>query len=128
MASMVEGFGNQVWLVRGYDGLRPIFETRIPQARLTVERAQDLLRCLACHDLTGPEITAAFLGDTPLLEVTADTTNGNRLAWSVGSNPHYIAALFRTDELPARPLWPSGGSATMAPRPASLPQGTTSSG
>jgi hypothetical protein len=29
MASTVEGFGNQVWLVRGYDGLKPIFETRI---------------------------------------------------------------------------------------------------
>jgi hypothetical protein len=101
MASTVEGFGNQVWLVRGYDGLKPIFETRIPQARLTVERVQDLLRCLACKDLTGPEITSAFLGDSPLLEVAPDTKNGNRLAWSVGANPHYVAALFRPDELPA---------------------------
>lgn len=101
MASAVEGFGNQVWLVRGYDGTKLIFETRIPQARLTVERIQDLLRCLVCRDLTGSEVTAAFLGDSPLFEVTNDIRGGNRLAWSVGSNPYYIAALFRPDELPA---------------------------
>jgi hypothetical protein len=59
------------------------------------------LRHLVCRHLTGSEITAAFLGDAPLFEVMADTTHGNRLTWSVGSNPHYIAALFRPDELPA---------------------------
>jgi hypothetical protein len=101
MASTVEGFGNQVWLVRGYDSLRPIFETRIPQDRLTAEQVQDLLGYLICRHLTGSEITAGFLGDNPLFEVIADTTHGNRLAWSVGSNLHYVAALFRADELPA---------------------------
>jgi hypothetical protein len=101
MASTIESFGNQVWLVRGYDGLAPIFETRIPQARLTAEQVQDLLRCLACRHLTGSEISAAFLGDAPLLNIRDDTTHGKRLAWSVGSNPHYIAGLFRPDELPA---------------------------
>ena len=101
MASTVEDCGNQVWLVRGDDGLKPIFETRIPQDRLTAEQVRDLLGHLVCRHLTGSEITAAFLGDSPLFEVTADTKSGNRLAWSVGSNPHYIAALFRPDELPA---------------------------
>jgi hypothetical protein len=120
MAGIVEGFGKQVWRIIGYDGLKEIFETRVPQDRLTAEQVQDLLRCLVCRHLTGSEIAASFLGDASLLEVRSDAIGGNRIAFMAGSNPHYIAGLFRPDEL--RKEAPAGGRPKKAPKRAAKPR------
>jgi hypothetical protein len=100
MATAVEGFGKMVWRVVEYHGLKPVSEQTIPQDVLSEHDAKRLLQYLACRHLTPSEIVEGFLGKAPHFEILADTQHGNRLTWSIGSNPHYVIALFRADEIP----------------------------
>jgi hypothetical protein len=56
-------------------------------------RISEILRSLAAEHLNSQEIAAG------LADVRRDDTGGNRIALTAGQSPHYVAGLFRSDEL-----------------------------
>ncbi len=101
MMDPVSGFQNSVWRIIGYDGAETIFETEVPQADLSVEGVTRLLQLLVAGDLEMGDIFEAATGKSRLLEVRPDLDSANRLMFMAGENPHYVASLWRGDELPA---------------------------
>ena len=98
MSRIVDGFQNQIWRVVRYDGLIETEEERIPVDRYSVSELIEMLTERAKSELSPSE-----LRDNPqLYEVRADFENGNRLMLFAGGNPHYVADLWRGDELAAR--------------------------
>jgi hypothetical protein len=93
MSDVVSGFGQMVWRIMGYDGTKEILRQEIPLSEADEHRISEILRGLAAKHLTSAEIAAG------LADVRRDTTGGNRIALMAGQNPHYIAGLFRSDEL-----------------------------
>jgi hypothetical protein len=83
-----------VWRIIGYDGLQEIFEQRIPLTDADEARISAMLKVFASQHLTPDEIAAG------LADVSQDTTTGNRITLTAGENPHYVASLWRRDELP----------------------------
>jgi hypothetical protein len=95
MTDIVNGFENMVWRVIGYDGTEQISEETIPVDRADESAIVMLLRKLAASHLSEDEIQ-----DAPgLLEVRKDLDHGNRVTFSVGENPHYVASMWRADEI-----------------------------
>ena len=82
-----------VWRIVGYDGTKEIMRQEIPLNEADEPRISEILRSLAAEHLTSEEIAAG------LANVRRDATGGNRIALMAGQNPHYIAGLFRSDEL-----------------------------
>ncbi len=83
-----------VWRIIGYDGLQEILEQRIPLTDADEARISAVLKALAAKHLAPDEIAAG------LADVRQDTTTGNRITLTAGQNPHYVASLWRSDELP----------------------------
>jgi hypothetical protein len=93
LSDIVSGFGQMVWRIVGYDGTKEILRQEIPLNQADERRISEILRNLAAEHLTSEEIAAG------LADVRRDATGGNRIALMAGQNPHYIAGLFRSDEL-----------------------------
>ena len=93
LSDIVSGFGQMVWRIVGYDGTKEILRQEIPLNEADEPRISEILRSLAAEHLTPAEIAAG------LADVRHDTTGGNRITLMAGQNPHYVAGLFRSDEL-----------------------------
>ncbi len=91
MSDVINGFQNMAWRVQGYDGDRQILEQIVSIEEMSAAGVAEHLKRLASQNLT-PEETAA-------LEVSVDETHGRRMTITVGENPHYVASLWRKDEL-----------------------------
>jgi hypothetical protein len=93
MSDVVSGFNAMVWQIIGYDGTEEILRQQIPLDQADVARMSDLLKSFASKNLRPDEIAAG------LADVRPDTTAGNRIVLMAGENPHYVASLWRSDEL-----------------------------
>lgn len=91
-------FGDMEWRIEGYKSTTKLFEYRIPQRELDESGLKRLLELLAARHLEPDELIPSAMGKSALLEVQSDTTRGNRLTYWVGTDPHYVAGLFRKDE------------------------------
>lgn len=81
MSEIIEGFKKQIWRIIKYDGLEKVEEERIQQAEISeIEIVAKL---------------AELSGETP----QKDSDRGNRLIYMAGQNPHWVASLWRADEL-----------------------------
>jgi hypothetical protein len=85
--------GELEWKIEGYNGVDKFFEERIPLDDASEEKIASLLKGLASKHLTAAEIAAG------MADVRKDAQHGNRITLMAGQNPHYVAALFRGDEL-----------------------------
>ena len=85
-----------VWRIEAYDSNTLISETVIPLNNASEAKISELLKSLASQHLSPEEIAAG------LADVSKDDAHGNRIILTAGQNPHYIAGLFRSDELPAK--------------------------
>jgi hypothetical protein len=95
MADIVAGFKNQVWRIIKYDGVTVMSEDRIPLHEIT---EQDVIALL--EERAKSELTAREAQESPhLFQVQRGQSNGNRLIFSAGENPHFTASLWRSDEL-----------------------------
>jgi hypothetical protein len=93
LSDIVSGFEKMVWCIVGYDGTKEIMRQEIPFDQADERRISEILRDLAAQRLTPAEIAAG------LADVRRDDTGGNRITLMAGENPHYVAGLFRSDEL-----------------------------
>jgi hypothetical protein len=82
-----------VWKIEGYRGTEKILDQRIPLNDATEQKVSEMLKRLASQHLTEAEISAG------LADVRADSSHGNRIILMAGQDPHYVAGLFRSDEL-----------------------------
>jgi len=85
-----------VWRIEGYDGSTLISESVIPLNNASEARISELLKSLASQHLSPEEIAAG------LADVSKDDANGNRIILTAGQDPHYVASLFRSGELPTK--------------------------
>jgi hypothetical protein len=97
VSNAVDGFGELVWKIQGYDGTTIILEQTIALNDANEAKISGLLKSLASKDLTEAEISAG------LADVCKDDRHGNRITLSAGQNPHYVASLWRGDELDDTP-------------------------
>ncbi len=93
MNTIVGGFENMVWRIIGYDGLEEISQQTYSLKTTDQAKIEALLKELASQHLTFSEVAAGFA------DVRIDESNGNRVMLSAGENPHYVASLWRADEL-----------------------------
>ena len=93
LSDIVSGFGKMVWRIVGYDSTKEIMRQEIPLDQADASRISEMLRNLAAKHLTPEEIAAG------LADVRHDTTGGSRIMLMAGENPHYVASLWRSDEL-----------------------------
>ncbi|WP_126911066.1 hypothetical protein [Rhizobium chutanense] len=99
MTDLTAGFQNQVWCIRKMDGLTVLSEEQIPLSDASEKDIMLLLEERAKSVLTPREIH-----DAPQLFKAKDMTGkGNRLIYSAGQNPYYVASLWRSDELNGHP-------------------------
>lgn len=89
------------WIVTGYDGTTETEKFSVSFGMMSEAQIKLFLQRLSARDLTGSEIMATALkkgapGYSPLLEPLVG--RGGRRAISVGSNPHYVAALWEDGE------------------------------
>jgi hypothetical protein len=82
-----------VWRVIGYDSDKEILRQEIPLDQADERRISEILRSLAAQHLNSEEIAAG------LADVQRDTRFGSRIIFTAGLNPHYVASLWRSDEL-----------------------------
>ena len=93
MSGAAHGSGDFVWEIVGYDGSTTILEQRIPLNDADDMKISSLLKRLASQHLNDAEISAG------LADVHKDDLHGNRITLHAGQNPHYVASLWRDDEL-----------------------------
>jgi hypothetical protein len=93
LSKVISGFGELEWKIEGYNGVDKFFEERIPLNDAPEEKIASLLKGLASKHLTAAEIAAG------MADVRKDAQHGIRIILMAGQNPHYVAALFRGDEL-----------------------------
>jgi hypothetical protein len=82
-----------VWKIEGYDGSKKILEQTVPLNDANEAKITSILRALASKGLTPGEISAGNA------DVHKDDKYGNRIIFSAGENPYYVASLWRSDEL-----------------------------
>ncbi len=96
MNDIVEGFKNQTWLIRSYNGTDQTAEQQIPYEDTTEEKVIEQLEAMAKETLTPEEIEQS----PHLYSARIDGGEGNRIIISAGMDPHFTASLWRQDELP----------------------------
>ena len=84
MSKIVDGFQNQIWVIEKYDSLKLLSAERIPQS--------DASKLDIISKLQG------LSGEVP----QADENNAKRIMYMAGQNPHWVASLWREDELKER--------------------------
>jgi hypothetical protein len=82
-----------VWKIKGYDGTEEILDQTVTLNSADEMKITGLLKDLASKGLTPSEISAG------LADVHKDDVGGNRIIFHAGQNPHYVASLWRSDEL-----------------------------
>ena len=82
-----------VWKIEGYDGTERILDQTVPLNSTNEAQITSILKGLASKGLTPSEISAG------LADVHKDDVNGNRIIFHAGQNPHYVASLWRSDEI-----------------------------
>ncbi len=95
MNSVIEGFKNQVWRIVEYDGFKVVSEERIPLDDADEARIVYLLELKAKSHLSTRQVKYS----PKLYQVRKDASQGNRVSYSAGDNPYYVASLWRSDEL-----------------------------
>ena len=98
MASIIEGLQNQIWVISKHDSLDLVWERRIPLSEASEAEIAEQLAHFVKADLTDREVRES----PQLYQVDKDMKNGLRVALRAGTNPHYLASLWRADELEAR--------------------------
>ena len=93
MNKAVGNSGELEWKIEGYNGVNKFFEERIPLNDAPEEKIASMLKGLASKHLTAAEIAAG------IADVRKDAQHGNGTILMAGQNPHYVAALFRGDEM-----------------------------
>lgn len=94
MSDIVKGFQNQTWCIMKMNGLETVEEERIPLNEASEDGIISLLEKKAAGGLTAREVK-----DAPhLFKVRKDLGGGNRVLYTAGQNPHYVASLWRADE------------------------------
>jgi len=91
MSDVIDGFQNMAWRIQGYEGDKQILEQIVSVEEMSAAGVAEHLKGLASQNLTPEDIAA--------LEVSVDETHGKRMTITVGENPHYVASLWRKDEL-----------------------------
>lgn len=95
MTDIIAGFQNQVWRIQKMDSLTVVSEELLPASDTS---ESDILRLL--EDRAKNELTPREIQEVPQLFRAKDMTgNGNRLIYTAGENPYYVASLWRSDEL-----------------------------
>jgi hypothetical protein len=89
-------FGELIWKIEGYNGTDIILEQTIPLNNADETKICGLLKSLASKHLNEGEIAAG------LADVRKDNVAGNRIIFYAGQDPHYVASLWRSDELTDR--------------------------
>ena len=84
MSKVVDGYKNQVWLIVEYDGMKEISEERIPQSGMSESQLVQKLMNLS--------------GVSPRKE----SSHGKRVSYVAGDDHHWIASLWRADEMEER--------------------------
>ncbi|UVC12414.1 hypothetical protein IHQ71_30910 (plasmid) [Rhizobium sp. TH2] len=97
MSRIVEGFKNQVWIIREMKGNAVIREFKRPVQQANENDIIILIETLARNHLTAEEAERS-----PDLWRHHKDSGGNRLIFSAGQNPHYVAAMYRSDEIQDR--------------------------
>jgi hypothetical protein len=92
------------WKIVGYHSTKKMFETTLPAGALSEPEMIVLLQRLAATHLTPDEIVSASLRKSSrryaaLLEPQVDSRPPGRFSVTVGLNPHYVASIWRSDEL-----------------------------
>ncbi len=94
------------WRIEGYDSCVTVFQKTLPFGKLSEAQMVALLQRLAAKHLSDNEIVAASLrpnasGYAPLLDhrVASRATGAARYMISIGTNPHYVASIWRGYEL-----------------------------
>ena len=82
-----------VWKIKGYDGIEKILDQTVALNSADESKIIGILRELVSKGLTPTEISA------DLAEVHKDDLGGNRIIFHAGQNPHYVASLWRSDEI-----------------------------
>jgi hypothetical protein len=82
-----------VWKIKGYNGTEKILDQTIALNSADEMKITSLLKELASKNLTPSEISAG------LADVHKDDAAGNRIIFHAGQNPHYVASLWRSDEI-----------------------------
>ena len=95
MIDIVSGFRKQVWKLIEYDGSKKVSEERIPLDEAGEAAIISLLMKRASKHLADNEIQTS----PHLYAVRKDTEGGTRIIYSAGQNPHFVASLWRLDEL-----------------------------
>jgi len=90
------------WIVQRFDGIKPLDRLTLPKSSWTEPRIISLLQRLLCRHLTVNDVVDA--SRTPrdrfynsVLKEHRDTS-GKRLTIAVGTDPHYVASLWRANE------------------------------
>jgi hypothetical protein len=91
MSDVIDGFQHMMWRIQGYEGDKQILEEIVSVEAMSAAAIAEHLKGLASQNLTPEEIAA--------LEASVDETHGKRMTITVGENPHYVASLWRRDEL-----------------------------
>jgi hypothetical protein len=92
MTDVVAGFEHMVWRIQGFDGQKQVHEERVPIEEMSAAAVGEHLEALAGEGLTAEEASA--------LEVSVDAEH-ERMTITCGDNPHFVASLWRRDELEA---------------------------
>ena len=81
---------DRVWIIRGYDSLKPILEKEIP-GDVEEQTVKEMLSRLTSRDLTLEEIVEHSISpEQGMLRVDKDPKNGHM---RTNGNPHYSAML-----------------------------------
>ena len=86
----------EVWMIRGFDSMEPIYSEDVPVERFSDEAMIRLLQCLASRHLEPYEITRSSFpegceGRLTHLDVTPATRT--RRSFMTNGNPHYVASV-----------------------------------
>ena len=91
----VTDFNNQSWVIEGYDSATLIERNVLPFSQASEKTVIRMIEEKAKTHLTATEV----LEKPQLWLARKDEVSGNRITYSAGENPHYVAGLWRSDEL-----------------------------
>ena len=82
------------WLIRGHDGFKTIFETKVSLGQFTADQIQDLLKALTAKmGLTCEEIVGAYAKRGTKVANDHLAVYGDFPTYMCGSNPVFTASI-----------------------------------
>jgi hypothetical protein len=90
------------WIVQGFDGNKPFDRLNLPKPSWSEPRVICLLQRLVCRHLTVKDVLDASRAPrdqsyNSVLKEHRDA-HGKRLTITVGTDPYYVASLWKADE------------------------------